>query len=412
MDLAKDQHANISALVEHLRSKTTEGTINAYNSAVQTQLDPAVQSMDSVLARLALVNVPGFLISTDAKVANLGDFISADDIRLLKANIAIYKENCSKAHRLLKTKLDELSLLHLANSAQFTRLSKTYDSLIVAIELLLRSAATSKNPPRDLSNLVKTILRENASLEQELVSLLQMLTNHYDQCLLALSLTEKGGPVSDVNFDVLHQDTMELQVVLKEFGAIHDIVMNNEARAAKFVADRLPTVEEFMLQTDQLIESYRTFKTHNITTFVLLLLRCEHIFRLCSVPDPLDRSVLPIDTYTAVVSQLYHHYTQFEAIFKSQYLRELHYEKYEYPRKFLEALHDFLNGPLLQLEDEERARRRAWLAQYGNFIPRELQLPGEENQPRLLQVISEGLDQLHASNAEEDENAILLLLNQ
>lgn len=413
MDMVKDQHANLAALVEHLRVKTTDSIIGNYQKNVQSRLDPALNDLDLVLSRLQHVSVPAILLNDKSTAGDkrcLGDFVSHEDIALLKGNIGVYKRNCEKAHGLLRERMDSLSEQHGGNTGRFSRLTKTYDSSIVAVELLLRGAAVgNSNAPRDASNLVKSILRENASLEQELVSLLQMLTNHYDQCTVATELLESGGPVADVNFDVLHADTMELQVVLKEFSAIHDIIMNNEARAAKFVDDKLPGIDRFISECDSLADSNRVFKTETITAFVLLLLRCEHVFRQCSVSDKALSHLSALDVYVSVVLLLCHHYTQFEAIFVSHYVKELHYEKYAYPRRFLEALHDFLNGPLLQLEEEERARRRQWLANYGDFIPRELQLPGEENQPRVLQVISEGLDQLHGENANDDEAQILAL---
>ena len=44
------------------------------------------------------------------------------------------------------------------------------------------------------------------------------------------------------------------------------------------------------------------------------------------------------------------------------------------------------------LQQEEYERRRNWLARYGEFIPTEFKLPGELNQPSIIQVVTEGLD--------------------
>lgn len=411
MSKVKNQQANVTALTEHLRSKVTNGMVGSYRAAVDDLLVPALSGLDDALAQLKDTKVPLYLINGSEGGMlkyKLGDFVSYDVIETLKGNISIYRENCDKACHLLESQLDTIvDTAHKINS-RYSRSSRVYDSQVVTVQMIMRYAQ-STSLPKSNSNIVRTILKENASLEQELVSLLEMLTNHYDQCALAVGfLRESAG--NSVDFDVLRNDTLELPSVLKEFGSIHDIIMNNESRAAKFVDQKLPPIDSVISSCEELVSLYSRFKNEDIVRFVLLMVRCEEIFRSNSVDTKSSSGKNTVELYAEVVNQLTYHYTQFYGIYHLKYLTELHYEQFVYPRRFLKQLNDFLNGSLLQLEEEERERRRHWLQQYGNFIPKDFVLPGEINQPSVVQVISEGLDDIQSDTAQIDESRLLDLI--
>lgn len=416
MDHIKDQHANIAALVEHLRVQVNDGVIGSHRAAREKQLEPVMASLDDVLAQLRDTTVPEELLSNEvadkSSYKHLSDFIADDEINILRKNISIYLENAEKAHKLLTLRLDELLKIYHKISRKYSRLVKAYDASVAGVAMLLRFAAMTQSPPKEQSNLIRDILRENSSLEQELVSLLEMLTNHYDQCSIAVNLLHSNGDTRDVNYEVLQADTAELPHVLREFSAIHDIIMNNETRAAKLVELKLPPINSFLEASRTLSNLNTTFKNEQITGFVLLLLRLEEVLRLCLIEVSDTSTKLVIELYTDVISQLLHHFTQFLATFKLQYITELHYEQYVYPRKYVKVLDDFLHGPLLELEEEERARRAQWLSKYGDFIPKELLLPGLQNQPCVVRVTTEGLEMLQSERAEENEAHLLLLLKR
>lgn len=416
LNLIMDQHANISALMEHIRVQVNDGVVGAYETAVSQQLKPVMEKLDDILAQLRKEPVPEALLSDDVSekgnYKNLGDFIADEEIDLLKENITIYLSNASKACDLLSRQLEDLLKEYHRNSKKFSSLQKMYKSSIAEVAMLLRFAAMTQSPPKEQSNIVRAILRENGSLEQELVSLLEMLTNHYDQCSIAVDLLRSNSENTGVNYEVLQADTAELPHVLREFAAIHDIIMNNETRAAKFVELKLPSIESFVEQSTTHAETNTAFKNEKITKFVLLLLKVEEILRLCLIDVAEPPTTLAIGLYTSVVKQLLHHYTQFLASYKQHYITELHYEQYVYPRKYIKMLDDFLHGPLLELEEDERARRAQWLARYGDFIPKELVLPGIQSQPCVVQVTTEGMEMLQAETAEEDEANLLLLLKR
>lgn len=416
LGLIMDQHANISALMEHIRVQVNDGIIGSHKSAAETQLKPVMERLDQVLNQLRTTPVPEALLSDEvddkASYKNLGDFIADEEINLLKENIQIYLANSAKTCDLLAQQLEVLLKEYHRNSKKYLSLHKMYKSSVAETATLLRFAAMTQSPPKEQSNIVRAILRENGSLEQELVSLLEMLTNHYDQCSIAVDLLKSNGESSGVNYEVLQADTAELPHVLREFAAIHDIIMNNETRAAKFVELKLPMIESFVEQSTAHTETNTAFKNEKITKFVLLILRVEEVLRLCLIETAEPPTKLAIGLYTDVVNQLLHHYTQFLAIFKQHYITELHYEQYVYPRKYVRMLDDFLHGPLLELEEDERARRAQWLSRYGDFIPKELILPGFQSQPCVVQVTTEGLEMLQAGTAEEDEARLLLLLKR
>lgn len=408
MSKTKNLQANVTVLVEHLRLQVQNTVVGPHSRGIDELLVPLILALDKALTVLASTSVPSYLINggNEKKPAHflLCDFVSYEVIDKLKANIAIYRANCDKTRQLLEQSMAALLEQAHKNNGRFSRCTKVYDSQVASVQMLLRYSSTALP---QTSNLIKNILKENQSLEQELVSLLQMLTNHYDQCVVAQSLL---GKPSDIDFEVLRNDTSELPHILKEFLGIHDIIMNNESRAAKFVDLKMPHIDSVISLCEDLVRSYTQFKSQDIVKFVLLMLRCEEVFRVNSVGEPATLGKHTVEIYSELVSQLSHHYTQFHAIYEQKYLKELHYELYVYPRKYLKLLNEFLNGPLLQFEEEERQRRHGWLQKYGNFIPKDFVLPGEYNQPSVVQVVSEGLDDIQSSSAEQDEARILELM--
>lgn len=58
----------------------------------------------------------------------------------------------------------------------------------------------------------------------------------------------------------------------------------------------------------------------------------------------------------------------------------------------MERINRFLNEDLHQMHEQEINRRKQWVAQYGDFIPKEFTLPGEVHIPIVSQVVTECLD--------------------
>lgn len=414
VDKAKDLHANITALVEHLRVKISDGTIGGYNAYVKKHLDPAAGALGQVLQGLATTKVPEFLISPEHKneYGHLIDFVASNEIKLLQTNIAIYRENCDKVLGLLKDQLHQVTHKAHKHASTFNKVMNIYNSQVVDLQLTMRHSHTysSVSPPRNHTNLVGAVLKENSALEQQLAGLLEMLTNHYSQCDLASSAFDEAS-LANVNYEVLQNDTMEVPSVVKEFSAIYDIIMNNETRAAKFVDSKLPYLDEVIDLCGTLSDDYRALKETDIVKLVLFLLQCEEVLRSNSVGVASFSYKQAIDTYVDILNQLTYHYTHFQKIYHSEYLTELHYEQYVYPRKFLQLLNDFLNGQLLQIEETEKQRRTFWLSKFGSFIPKQFVLPGEYSQPSVVQVISEGLDEIQSTTAQEDEERLISLIS-
>lgn len=405
----KTQVEDTAALVDHLE-KTVATSSTDHKRQIDTVLDPALRRLDSVLDVLATTKIPPFIVDGERALYRLNDFISLSDIELLRRNIDIYRSNCKKARILLSEQVGLLSLQSHKVTSHMGRATTQYDTHVLGAQLALRNTSDQ--------TLSKTVLRENGALEQELASLLAMLTNHYDQCVIGLSLDE-----TDADMDVLRNDTLELSLVLKEFSSIHNIIVDNEARASKYVDAALLHLDAVVLQCEQVLTENSRLR-ESVGSFVLLMLRCEEVFRACSVseedspdaagsPSAQSRSqkiARPVVIYSDILDLLCHHYTQFLAVYRSEYLLELHYEQFVYPRKFLKVLNDFLDGPLLQLEQEERERRHAWLRRYGDYIPKEFALPGEYNQPTVVEVVSEGLDTVKTPESATEEAKLLELM--
>ncbi|KAG2732052.1 hypothetical protein G9P44_004469 [Scheffersomyces stipitis] len=411
----KTQHELLAKISESLRRSTRDQLLNTLEKQQSTLLQPALNNLDDIVGHLSATIVPSFLIEVngedgkeifekdEAENRTLADFISTDSINLLRRNIQIYTNNHEKIRQLLNNKLQDviLSPFHEIGSKKFNKTVKLYEE-ITPLQLKLK-AITSNIAPLDSSNVVATLLKENAALENELVSILEMLTNHYDQCTQGVQILYSGGS-QQVNLEILKNDAQELPDVLKELHTVYDIIVNNEARAQKFINAHSPSIEVVIATMKDQLSFYRSFKSKNIPEIMVLFTVCEEILMKSPIEDPGGPEQTPIEKFTDTVNQLVYHYTQFLNVFKSQYLRELHHEQFSYPRKFLSKLTNFLNDELYKMQIEEKERRRAWLTKYGDFIPKEFRLPGEYNQPVITQVVTEGLEDVQKEGADAERH--------
>lgn len=411
-DKALKSHALIVLLSKHVQ-ESVDSVINGHEKRVTTILHPALRDLDTVLATLETVDVPLFLVKKSEKSAKLhyclADFVATEEINNLRENVQIHLKNCAKMSSLLEKKLAQTLLRIPELLVQFSRLSALYETQILALKPILKyvSVEAPLNTNKAPQDLVGTVLKENNALSLELASLLHMLTNHYDQCMLASNLTPETG----TDLEVLRADTLELPAVLKEVHAIHDIIMHNGKRASAFATQKLDAVGLVYEKCDLFNNECREFEINDATRLLLLLVQGQAVYKTSSLNEKEAKpGAFPAETYASTLTALADHYRQFCSVYQAQYLSELHYEKFVYPRKFVKVLDESLNRDLLPFEDEEIERRREWLRKYGDFIPADFHLPGESGLPRLVQVISEGLEDLEAESAREDENRLVQLL--
>lgn len=404
----KQQHEIVHSVIESLVHRTN-GIEKLFEEEYTTSLEPAVSQLEQILARLKETKVPSFLVqslnqdeettnSETAREYSLIDFVPLASINTLKKNAAVYKSNSSKLHKSLRTSLKRLLVDPYDETIgkKYNKVLQTYNEII---PLQLDLKVSQSGAPYKSSNFLNVIIKENSSLESELVSILEMLTNHYDQCVQGKLLFANNTPSKDdINFEVLQNDAKELPEVLKELYSVYKIIINNEARAHKYLEGEYRKIDSFVELANDLLEYFVAFKEHNLTRFMILSISCDEIFAKCSIDVPPDRT--PISAYTDAVNHLSYHYTQFLDVFKTKYLSELFHEQYTYPKVFFSKLYEFLNEDLTQLQQEESTRRSQWIAKYGEFIPRLFKLPGEQDQPTVIQVITEGLD--HAQNSFEN----------
>lgn len=395
-----EKHRSTQALVAQCRQDVLR-SIEAHNTACSAVLDPALAELDAVVADLAAVQVPANLTVDSSGDGSLADFISLSEILLLRRNIAIYKKNGSKAAAYLRLLVAQVALDWDACQALRASLGATFDSAVAPAQAWTRQGPSGADLPAQ-------ILRENTTLGAELSSLLGMLTKHYTQCEQALAFA-KTAPALAEAAEVLQADAAVLPAVLLEARAIHDILANNERRAAAFVDLKAPVLASFAESCTLLGRRLDDVRQDSLGRLLVLLVQAQAVFDRCLDPQA---GMLPPELYAAILKLLGRHFRQFMAVFSTQYLSELHYEQFVYPRKFLKLLDEHLNGHLLQLEDDERRRRQDWLLKYGEFIPKSFRLPGEHNQPRVVQVVSEGLDDLNSPTAQADEEQLLALIRR
>lgn len=425
-EAAEKQHDLVLELVKHVQ-ETVLSMTNGHQHKVATILQPALRELDTVLATLHGVEVPLFLVNREKKENpsefRLDDFIAVEEIDDLTANVQIYIQNGEKMATLLRKRLRGILKEKVLLLAQYSQLTRAFNSHIIPLQVEL------KNTTIEPAEFVGNTLSENDALGLELTSLLGMLTNHYDQCMLAVSLARKNmdndigvhndndsdiNSHNDIDIEVLRNDTLELPEVILEVRAIHDILSHNSKRASSYVAQKLAAVAQVALVCALFQKSCTDFKTRDVTQLLLLVAHGSSVYSNSSLGETLGRTPItsPVEAYAGLLTGLCDHYRQFLAVYRAQYLSELHYEQFVYPRRFLKVLDECLNGTLLAFEDEERARRHEWLRKYGEYIPGDFCLPGEAGQPRVVQVVSEGLDHLDSPSADLDEGRLVQLLKE
>ncbi|EGW34801.1 autophagy related kinase activator Atg17 [Spathaspora passalidarum NRRL Y-27907] len=390
-DALARQHETVLRITEslkrHVRTKV-DSVFEEFGSV----LDPAVEKLDGIISQLRSTTVPLFLLrekeeeeQEDGK--SLADFIAMDSIALLKQNINIYKSNCGRLRKALLGNFEDILEYNMKMNKQFSQIKKRYENL-VPLKVEIKSIQSKEST-------IGTVLRENQALENELVSILEMLTNHYDQCMKAVELISKGN-TTGINLEVLQGDVRELPDVAKELNAVYEIILKNEERSQKYL--HTETIEATITLLQQELQTYRTFKTTALPKFILLLSECENKLQISSIPSTAET---PTRLYVQILEELTFHYTQFLHIYKTKYLSELYHEQYTYPRKFLKKLTELLNQDMYRIQLEETERRKQWTAKYGNFIPKEFNL--ELELPSIVQIITEGLENIQSGEAEFNE---------
>ncbi|KAK6464520.1 autophagy-related protein 17 [Scheffersomyces coipomensis] len=415
-DALKRQHELIMKIVEPLTSLACRSLIEIPQMQFNTLLNPALSNLEAIVQQLHHTSIPSFLISEapmDGPERPLDDFISTDSITLLKVNIEIYRNNWLKIRKVAETQLKEqiTDVMHNNLSKKYAKIVKLYDE-IKPLQIDVKNSTTGKSP-LESNTLIATILKENMSLEHELVKLLKMLTNHYDQCTKAVEFVSNNSTLPN-NLEILKNDTLELPDVLRDLNSVCDMIVNNETRAQRFLDANSPKIELIISSTRDQLDQYREFKSKNLPQFSLLVNKFEEIISKSSLPEDLDSNQSPIERYAETLNELTYHYTQCLYVIRTQYLEELHREQFKYPKLFLSSLTEFLNENMYKLQVQEKIRRKEWLAKYGSFIPKEFKIPGEKNQPAIVQVITEGLEdvQRDATEIELEERMLVDYINK
>ncbi|KAI3403935.2 ATG17 [Candida oxycetoniae] len=366
-------------------------------------LNPSLNQLDGIISKLKETQVPSFVqIDNDSGNKNLLDFIATESVTLLKSNIEVYKSNCSKIRDFLHKKFHcEMKQEQQSFIKQHSTICKANDFLVpIQLELRITNGKLSES-----KSSVGVILKENESLENELVSMLEMITNHFDQCQKAVELLKSENSAIRVNLEVLERDSQELADVFKELNTVCNIISTNSIKSEKLYKQHKAYIDASMNGMKMELERFRTFKTSSIPRFLILVKNCKEITNQCSITDTeLAERLTPCEIYAETIKQLIFHYSQFLNIYKSKYLTELHHEQFQYPRKFLRRVGEFLNEELYRMQLEELSHRKNWLAKYGDFIPKEFKLPGEQEMPSVVQVNTQGLGHIQNVNGIEEFN--------
>ncbi|KAI5967111.1 ATG17 [Candida theae] len=400
-DSYQNQFERIDKQIKNLKRILMESVDKVFID-IDSILVPSLSQLDSTITRLKGVTVPSFILnSTDTASKTLLDFIATDSIDLLKHNIDVYKTNCAKIKQLLS---DEFQSRILNSYQQFSTQHGIVDTEFERLGPIQIEFRTAHGKILESKGVLGTTLQENQALENELVSLLQMLTNHFDQCNKAIELLSTSSSNVNVNIEVLANDAQELNEVFKDLTSIYDIVLTNETKSNKIYQQYSAYVDKSRDIIRSEMVKMRDFKVTLLPKFLILLHRSMNILQTCSITDESFKEISPCEIYSETIKSLVFHYTQFIEVYETKYLTELHHEEFVYPRIFLKKIRDFLSEDLYRIQLEETNRRKLWLEKYGELIPREFKLPGEDEVPVVVQVITEGLEQIQKEDGVEEFN--------
>lgn len=385
---ARDSVARLSASWTHLDPifKTCARAVQHVVDEMAAEPHPNISLLQSVVA--ILENTP----DPDSQ-GTLADYVNSDDIRVLVTNAQAHAENGKKISSAIAGRLAVANRQWLTLSRHATRATA-----LLRETLLLVEGLSSPGPHIETNANVRTLLRENDSLENELATVLHLLTKHYDQCVAASSLYAQDPRHQDLH--VLARDAQELAIVRGELSALCDIIETNRVRATRLLEPRKPVLESIIRSAAEDMDQSRQLR---IELLRLILLSSQ-----VSTRHPKEVA----QDYTDQVATLTTHYVQYHQAYCSHYLKELYRQEYEYPRQFWHRIDRFVHNELAQMFDQEYERRQRWIDKYGRYLPRQLELPGPDSQPRVTQVITEDLDVDGIEQKSEREDRILLLIRQ
>lgn len=353
-------------------------------------------------------NTNGSIIDGDKENGNktLKDFISLTSIELLEDNAQTYVKN-SSAIRKWRTKaiIDIIGRANLYKK-QASRLALQYENEATGIIVETSVGIRTEGSAFALRSLAETIDKENKSLETELVSLLELLTNHYDQCNRALGLpwsNEEALAVHHEGLQVLEGDARDLPGVYKEVCTVQEIIENNRNRAAKYLSSKLPPFEKIVHGSRNLLDTIREFKCRTVPQLFATIARTNELLQSYVINGETISSGDPLESYIMAISDLCDHYEQFAHIYAENYLAELRYRVNDYPQSFIAKISDFLNGELDDFRRKETQRRAQWVKQYGEYIPNEFILPNEV--PSVVQVIT-NIDDIETADMADNHKAL------
>lgn len=336
----------------------------------------------------------------------LKDFISLTSIELLEDNAQTYVKN-SSAIRKWRTKVI-IDIIGRANlyKKQANRLALQYENEATGIIVETSVGIRTEGSAFALRSLAETIDKENKSLETELVALLELLTNHYDQCNRALGLpwsNEEALAVHREGLQVLEGDARDLPGVYKEVSTVQEIIENNKNRAAKYLSSKLPPFEKIVNGSRNLLDTIRNFKCKTVPQLFATIAKTNDILQNYVINGETISSGDPLESYIIAINELCNHYERFSHIYAENYLAELRFRVNDYPQNFIARISDFLNGELDDFRRKETQRRAQWVKQYGEYIPNEFILPDEV--PSVVQVIT-NIDDIETADIVDNHKAL------
>lgn len=221
----------------------------------------------------------------------------------------------------------------------------------------LESKTTSLND----NTWVDPLLEEIYTYEEEIASLIESVTGHYDQC-------SRGLQVSNGELKIPEEDQRELfQVLAKDFNELPDVINDIEETFGD-IETRCTKIIDFnkdhtlLEQITKLLKSLTQFGEHDLKSTKQMI--TSHTITIVKVANEVGEKCQES-------KQIITHYQQFTRAYYSLIL-EIH--RRQETKMQIEKVLQETKSKLMQIQDDDYRKRNQFLSLNGAFLPSDLYL--------------------------------------
>ncbi|KAH3671232.1 hypothetical protein WICMUC_004749 [Wickerhamomyces mucosus] len=328
-------------LLETIRNSIHMSINRKQQASTQTsnQLANSIDELELEYDDLKQVHVDKALNSSSKR---LYDLVTTDILKQLKSKDMEINDVCTNI-------IEELKEQDYVLNNKIKLFTKEYDKL--------ESEITVFNEIQWLD----TLIEENNQFEEEIASLIESVTIHYDQCVRGLMVVQGKLTIplqeKEELFDILAKDFVEVPNVISDIEEIFSDIENRCDKVNSFVKN-----QALYLRLQSLFKQLISFGEHDLSDILALMTRHSKNFDTI-----LSETYLTCEECTALIQ----HYKKFK---KSYYSLLLELQRRSDIRAKLESVLRDTENKLKSIQEEDFRYRNSFLKNNGAFLPSDLYL--------------------------------------